>query len=113
MADKLMTTGRLNKKVTIQAYESGADAAGQEQKDWYNWKTVWACVEPMQQSEAFEIDQVTSVRSCKITTRYASGYTPEMRVVYNGRTLEVSGVIDVDERREWLEWTCHERAPNA
>lgn len=59
-------------------------------------------VEPVGGGESVQSQQVTSTVSHSVTTRYFSALGPEWILKYNGRTLQIVSMLNVDERnREW------------
>ena len=103
-----MRAGWLRKRVTIQEKRADRDPFGAERIIWVNVATVWAGVEPLRGREYLEAKQMQADVSTRIRMRYRSGVTPEMRVLYDGRTYEIESVIDVLERGRELNLMCRE-----
>jgi SPP1 family predicted phage head-tail adaptor len=47
--------------------------------------------------------QTASAETVLIVIRYRAGITENMRIGYGGRVFQIVGMIDVDERHQWLE----------
>ena len=103
-----MQAGKLRSRVTIQATSGAEDDRGGTAAGWTALVTVWANVAPMSGNEAFaafkQNPEVTSV----VTIRYRTGVTPANRIVVGSRVLDITSVIDVEERRHWLQLGCKE-----
>ena len=41
--------------------------------------------------------------------RYLPGITPDMRILYDGRTLFIESALDIDERHRELTIVCYEK----
>lgn len=100
--------GRLDKRITIQSATSARDGSGQPILTWSDWAVVWAAVEPIRGREYFAAQQVSAETTHRVTIRYRSGVSPQMRVVFNGRTFRIEAVIDPQEHHERLELMCVE-----
>lgn len=107
-----MKIGKLRHRVTIQKLISTPDGGGGSTKTWIDDATVWAAIEPLRGGERYVAQQVQSELTHKITMRYREGIKPQMRIKYKDRIkdriFEIWSVIDIDERRIWLEMLCSE-----
>jgi len=72
-----------------------------------NWTPTgieaWASVEPMSGTEMLKYQQVESSVSHRIRMWYQPGITPDMRINYAGRYLNIASVIDPQELHRELE----------
>lgn len=103
-----MNAGKLRHRVTIQELVRADDGYGGIIETWQDVATVWAAVEPLRGSERYRAQQVQAELSHKVTMRYQAGVKPQMRLLHNGRVLNIEAVIDVEERHRWLELLCSE-----
>lgn len=103
-----MKIGKLRHRVTIQKLISTPDGGGGSTKTWIDDATVWAAIEPLRGGERYVAQQIQSELTHKITMRYREGIKPQMRIKYKDRIFEILSVIDIDERRIWLEMLCSE-----
>lgn len=85
------------------------DDMGQDRGGWTEYKTVWATVKPYKSSEANFMGKLKPEVSHRVYVRFRKDITAEMRILYHGRTFEITGPpIDIDERHELLEIQCEE-----
>lgn len=85
------------------------DEMGQEKGEWTKYRSVWATVKPYKSSEYSFMGKLKPEVSHRIYVRYRTDITAEMRILYHGRTFEISGPpIDIDEKHELLEIQCEE-----
>lgn len=104
-----MEPGKLNKRITFVAYEEIEDQLGQSAYAWKPYKRVWADFRPLRSGEYQEAErkdrlEVTYLCRC----RYVPGITSAMRILYKGRSFEITRIINVDERSKQLEIECVE-----
>jgi SPP1 family predicted phage head-tail adaptor len=105
-----MQAGRLRHRVTIQQEAVIKGALGGQAKSWVDVVTVWEAVEPIRGREFFAAQQVNSEVTHRVTIRYRTGVTAKMRLVFQGRVLDISAPpIDVEERHRDLQLMCIER----
>jgi len=71
---------------------------------------VWGKIQPLRGRELFLAQQVNAEITSKVTIRYygTTTVTPEHRVYFGARILEIITVINPDERNESLELLCKE-----
>jgi len=100
--------GQLRHRVTLQQAVEQDDGYGGRTVTWQDVATVWAAVEPLRGDERYRAQQVRAQLSHRVTIRYRPGVRPGMRVVYGGRLLAITAVIDPEERHERLELLCEE-----
>ena len=98
-----MRTGRLRHRVKIQHYTESQNAFGEATKNWTDYATVWAAVEPVKGREFWESQQINAEITTKVTMRYLAGVKPKMRILYDTRIFEIDSVINVDERNRELQ----------
>lgn len=68
-----------------------------------------AMVKPMSARERWASGQTSSLERVLIVIRYLAGLNQSMRVAYGSRVFEITALIDVEERHEWIEMDCEER----
>lgn len=111
-----MRIGALDRRVTIQALSTAADAAGEPIETWTDVRTVWMGRRDMRAAERFagqqtvaEVDTVFSARWAPATAEIR----PEThRLVLDGRVYAVHGVAEIG-RREKVEIAAAARAEAA
>lgn len=110
-----MNAGELNQRVVIQTPTGMSDAYGQgAEPTWASSDPVWAKVRPLRASEILRAQQPGMETGYVVKMRYTSRVKPECRLVWQGKTLEITSVIDIDGAHAELEILCNERqAANA
>lgn len=105
-----MQSGRLRHRVTIQEQAVIRNSYGEEIVTWVDVATVWASVLPGSSGERFlasaSREQATATHTVRI--RYRAGLNPKMRLIWDGRTLNIESIIDPDGRRRDLVLLCNE-----
>lgn len=100
--------GTLNKRVILQTVSRASNGGGGFTPTWADTATLWAEIEELSGSEGFEAQQVASKLSHKVTIRYRSGVTPQQRLKYGSRILQIRAVLNPGQRNERLELLCEE-----
>jgi SPP1 family predicted phage head-tail adaptor len=100
--------GDLRERIALQRESRSRDRAGGFVTSWLTVATVWARVAPVSTGERFMRQQMQASAEWKVTIRYRSDLSPKMRVVWNGRTFEIRGMPNPDERRRFLDLACDE-----
>jgi len=106
-----MKAGALRHRVTIQRLVTTRDSFGAALETRTDIATVWASVEPIGGRELWQMQQVTAEVSTRVRMRYRSDVVPTMRLCFGSRILEVTNVIDTEERHRELELLCREIVP--
>lgn len=107
-----MRAGRLRHYVAIQERTQAQDAAGQPTDTWANvsgLSSVNAAVEPAKAVEKQVAEQLGHNVTHVVRIRYMAGITSDMRIVHNGRYLDIVGIRNPDERNIELVIECEER----
>lgn len=103
--------GELNRRITIEKNnKSKRDSFGDEATDsWLPFCTVWAKITAAGTREFWEAQAAHAELTHKITIRYRSGITADMRVKYGERTLDiVAPPVDINEAHRYLILKCRE-----
>ena len=108
-----MDIGSLRHSVRLENPTLTADGDGGYTTSWAMLSPgiVSASIEPATQRslERLVSNAVSSDASHVVTMRYHSGVTTKTRVVFLGRTLNVVGVQNIEERNEILRLACVEQ----
>lgn len=111
MAERRLSAGDLNQRITLQQSSTSPDGAGQPIPTWEDLVTgVPAQVMAVAGGETLRGRQVAADVSTLITIRFRSGITSRMRVQHEGRTLGILRTVDPDGHRWMLELHCREEA---
>lgn len=95
-------------RITIQEQKTIRDEFGQPTQGWFDVMTVWASVEAVSGREYWAAQQVVDQSDHRVTIRYRPGITPTMRVLHDGRQLDIQAVLDRTGEKRWLELMCKE-----
>ena len=106
----MLNIGRLNRRVTIMARAEETDDLGQTTNSGFkDLRTVWATIAPLRGSELWEAQKIKPVMYYRITVRYQSDLTPDMRVrMPDNKVMDITAIIDKDYRHEYQEIMCTE-----
>ncbi len=100
----MVNVGKLNKRITFLKPTEKEDDMGQTKTEWAPYRSVWATVKPFKSSESAFMGKLKPETTHRFYVRYNQYVTADMRILYHGRTFEISGSpIDIDERHEILE----------
>lgn len=98
-----MRSGRLDRRLTIQAVTETRGSAGDVVETWADVATVWAEKMDEKGREYFAAAQVTAERPTRFTIRWRSGLTAKHRVVCEGVTYDVQAIDEIGRRKGlWL-----------
>lgn len=107
----LVGSGARRYRVTVQRRSRTSDGAGGSTGPWTNLRTVWAEIRPLSGNQRLQAEQLQSTVKHRAYMRFiASDDNAEMpfcfagdRLLYKGIAYNILAVIDVEERRRWLE----------
>ena len=99
-------SGKLNKRITFIAYLEATNKIGQLIQQPVPIKTVWAFLEPIRGYQQTEAQRLSNETTYKILTRYHKGINQEMLINYEGKKLYIHQVLDIEERRAYMEITA-------
>ena len=104
-----INAGELWTRVTLQKPTPSTNEVGEATLSWSDFQTVWANVQALGGREDQRYAETVGLSTHKVTIRYVTSLTTSYRVVYNGRTLEIGQINELD-RRLYMELICTERA---
>lgn len=107
MTKALIQAGRLRHYVTVEALTITDQPDGTYAKSWSS-EGRHASIEPLSGRELFEAQQMKGEATHKVTMRHYAGLTPEHRIKFNGRTFNVVGVQNIEERGTMTVAYCKE-----
>jgi len=99
---------KLRHRVIIQQNQPTINAFGEETEQWADIATVWAAVEPIKGREFFAAQKENAETTVRITIRYRTSITADMRILYGNKNYEINAIIDVEERHVELQLMCQE-----
>lgn len=108
--------GRMAERITVQTNTETTDTQGGRAASWGTLATVWAELVPMGASERLQAQAMGSTTSLRFRVRRRVDVTPKMRVSWTptwpmdatARTLEIHGVVPMDDGRTWMYLDCGE-----
>lgn len=109
-----MRAGALRHHIMIQSRSTSKNSYGEQTRTWTSNVSTWANVEPLRGREYFAAQQVQTVVSHKIETRYitlknSTDITPNnARIYWDGRVFNIHSVIKPFERDIRLQMMCSE-----
>jgi SPP1 family predicted phage head-tail adaptor len=107
----MIPAGTMKQRISIQTPSPTQDAAGQPIVAWgalAGGSNLPARVESVAGGETVRGRQVSAEATTLLTVRWLAGVTPEMRVLYEGRTLGIVRASDPDGGRRELRIECRE-----
>ena len=106
-----MKAGQLRNKITFQERVETNSSSGLV-TTWEDYKSAYAGIYPMRGKELIDAMQLEHEVTHKVRTRYISGITAKMRIVFEStRYLDIKSIVNPDERRIMLEFLATEEKP--
>jgi SPP1 family predicted phage head-tail adaptor len=103
-----MNFSKLRHRITLIKPTYQQNGTGENEATFADYKTVWANVVPVSGKELIESQKLRAETAYKISLRYASDVTSDMRIRYNQMQLEISAVINVAGRNRELQLVAYE-----
>lgn len=104
-------TGKFNKRITFQRIVHKSDALGDHPIP-EPVATRWASVRPVRGSEYYEAQKLRPEKAYVINCRYflvdGEEVSPEMQILYRGRTLDIVTAININEEDQEYEIHANE-----
>jgi len=102
---------KLRHRIEIQSPNVETEnSMGEKIVGWGVWANLFAFVEPLRGREYAESQKLRAETTYRVTIRYIDGLIPAMRILYNGKTLEIMSILDIDERHEQMQIIAFERS---
>lgn len=99
----ILDAGRLDRRITLQAFTSTTDDYGEVIETWTDLAEVWAEVRPLRGVERVEAAQLAAQVDTRFTIRYRDDLAPgRHRITYQGRLYNIQAVLELG-RREALQ----------
>ena len=103
--------GFLRRRIELQRKTSTPDGAGGSTKGFETYDTVFAEWRPLSGKDRLQAEQIQSAVGYRVLIRFKPSPTnpqapfvkAEDRILYKGRPYNIRAVIDVEDRRRWLE----------
>lgn len=94
----MIVTGPMRERVTIQAPAGQQNPFGETTLAWADVATVWASVMGVRASDYFAAQQAGVIITHKIRIRLFPGLTDKNRLIWRGKVLEISSVLEREMR---------------
>ncbi|MBC3931981.1 phage head closure protein [Undibacterium curvum] len=113
----MIRVGELTKRVQVQTKVAVTGARGEQVQQWQVLFPAWARVQPLSAGQKIAAAAEHPTASHKVVIRYRSSLADihvlsNMRLMLGKRVLSVLGGIDIDEKRQWYEFTVEEGLNN-
>lgn len=99
--------GKLDERVTLRAPSVDRDQFGEATLEFDDVATVWAQVDGLTSREVLQAMQANVVATHRVRIRFREDVTPHWRLLWRGRTLEISSLVD-RQKRTMLEMLVRE-----
>lgn len=103
--------GRMRHEIVVQQVSRAADGQGGFTETWSTFATVWAAIDPVSAYQQFQAEALQHRVTHKITMRYLSGLTSDMRISFGGRLFHIQSFRDFEEKGKFHEVQAEEGAP--
>ena len=103
-----LDSSTLRRRITIQSRPATLDSFGQQVSTWSNVLSCWASIEPLAGQELIAAQAISSELSHTVTIQYRNTVTAAMRVIYQGRVLNIKSVTDPGTDHVALQLLCSE-----
>lgn len=111
MKGRAAGVGLMRDRVVLQRVTRPQDDSGEPVERFADAAADWAQVTPLSSAEVFRARQAGEQLSHRVTMRYREGVaatTHRLVLAPSGRVLNIAGVKDLENRKEWMELTCLE-----
>jgi len=92
--------GRLRERVTIQQATETRNRMGETTQTWGTYAERWASVEGLSGREVLLSGQQQTEVTHRVRLRYVDGMTGQMRILWRGRVLEITSLLEHNNRTE-------------
>ena len=93
-----MNIGLMRERVAVQAPQELRSPTGEATLSWATAATVWASVDGLSSRDVLQAQQANVIASHKVVMRFRSTVTPQYRLLWRGKTLEIVSVSPRDDR---------------
>jgi len=96
----MLRSGLMDSLATVQTPTESANAIGEPVLAWSTFATRWIAVLPLSGNEQMTAMATEGSVTHRVRMRYTSGLKPKMRLTAEGRTFEISSVVERGRREE-------------
>lgn len=98
-----INSGKLRHKVLIEREGSTPDGAGGTALIWATHATIRCFVKPISGSERLQAQRLEANITHRIFTRYRTDLLTSDRINFNGRLMQITAIINLEEENKHLE----------
>ena len=91
--------GQLDRRITIQSFNTTTDDFGEVLKSFTTLASVWAKVEEKRGDEGEDGNQLVATKRVEFFIRYRSDINEQMRITYNNETYKIEAILNADSRK--------------
>lgn len=103
----MIRAGKMRERVRFERPSQVRSPSGETRLNWTEIATVWASVDGLPTRDIMQAQQANVLATHKIVCRYRADVDHTSRMIYRGRTMELSAVTDRNNR-EYLEILARE-----
>jgi SPP1 family predicted phage head-tail adaptor len=101
-----LTAGEIKNSILIEKRSRTPNSMGGRAETWSTLCTVWGRYRQLSGKELLLQQQVNPLISVEITIRYRSDVTTDNRIYYRNKYHNILSVIDLENKRCWLQLMC-------
>lgn len=94
----MIVSGQMRERVTIQSPVTEQSPFGEATTDWVDAGEVWASVRGLSSREVLQAQQANAIVTHVIRIRFFPGITHQHRLIWRGRTMEISSLMERETR---------------
>lgn len=109
----MIRAGELRHRVALQANQPTVNDYGEEINLFVTYVTVWGAIKDLSVTETQNSNQTQGISTHTVTIRHsteAAVVKAADRLVINGRTFEVVGATNIEDRNRQIDILCKEAA---
>lgn len=104
-----MKIAELRHFIKFQHKVQTSDDMGGFTHTWETYKEMMAAIWPVSSKELRENMRMNSSTTHNIRIRYTPGITSKMKINFNDRVFDIQGILNPDEKNQWLDLVCDEQ----
>lgn len=108
MSAPYIRPGRLRVRASLESRSEVADSGGGYSYTWAEERKIWCAIRIGGGKEAVAAMREQESITAEIWVRYASDFSPDKRITYNGRVWNIRAVLNPREQNEFLRLFCEE-----
>ena len=109
MSEKSSTLiGKMRHRIKFQSLTLASDGQGGSVETWVDFAEVWAHVKPTTGKERIYAQRVEDIQDQTIIIRYLAGINTTMRIIFEGRILQIKDITNDVESKFWQSITTSE-----